>query len=100
MPGLSAQRKKWILIPVPVVIVAAFVLFAGPMTAIAALYGPACAWRVLVYNEAIIRDHERVFPMREIRNRPPRHRAIVVDHGSSGDPMVWAMIARSIIKEL
>src|SRR5512137_2472693 len=71
MSGLSAQQKKWILIPALIVIGAAIVLFTGLMTAIAVLYGPAYAWRVLVYNEATIRDYERVFPMREIKNRPP-----------------------------
>ncbi len=30
----------------------------------------------------------------------PRHRAIVVHNGAGGDPMVWAMIARSIIRDL
>ncbi|MBP7737774.1 MAG: serine hydrolase [Spirochaetes bacterium] len=71
MYGLSARQKIWILIPALTVIGAAIVLFAGLMTAIAVLYGPVYAWRVLVYNEATIRDHERVFPMREIKNRPP-----------------------------
>ena len=71
MQTLSARWKRFILIPALAVIGVAVVLFAGLMTAIAVMYGPVYAYRVLVYNEATIRDYERVFPMREIKNRPP-----------------------------
>lgn len=63
--------KKTFRLAAAVIIGVPVLLFIALMTTISVMYGPVYAFRVLIYNEATISDFERVFPMREIKNKPP-----------------------------
>jgi CubicO group peptidase (beta-lactamase class C family) len=71
MPGLSAKKKKGVLIMALIIIGVPVLLFLGLLATIAIMYGPEYAYRVLIYNEATIEDYKRVFPARAVENQPP-----------------------------
>ncbi len=70
MPGISAKRKKLLLVAASVVIGVPVVLGILLLGTISVMYSPVYTYRLLVYMEPTIKDYDR-FPMREVANRPP-----------------------------
>ncbi len=71
MSSSPAKWKRGLLIAVCIILGVPLVLFLGLLATIAIMYGPTYAYRVLVYNEATIQDHQRVFPSKAVSNQPP-----------------------------